>query len=77
MRFRLQTCWPLPLILGEAYAGDADYLDSCRSKRNTAEYDMVGCTSVEEAQELILFVSELRVAVLKWLQKEHPELLAG
>ena len=34
-----RTLQTLPLILGAGRAEDADYLDACRAKRNTAEYD--------------------------------------
>ena len=43
---------------------DADYLDSCRAKRNTVEYDVAGRTSPEEARELIEFVFEFKGNVL-------------
>lgn len=32
----------LPLILGGKWEDDADYLDTCRRKRNIAEYDRAG-----------------------------------
>jgi hypothetical protein len=38
-RLTLQT---LPLILGAQKQGDANYLDTCRSKRNRGEYDYAG-----------------------------------
>jgi hypothetical protein len=37
---------------------DVSYLDACRVKRNTAEYDRVGTVSHEEAGELIEFIEE-------------------
>lgn len=37
-----RTLQSLPLILGESRRDDADYLDTCRAKRNTAEYDAAG-----------------------------------
>jgi uncharacterized protein (UPF0332 family) len=64
----------LPLILGAERQEDADYLDTCRSKRNTAEYDSAGRVSAAEAKELIEFVEELREQVKVWLQEKHPEL---
>ena len=64
----------LPLIMGQERNDDADYLDSCRSKRNTAEYDSIGCVSPEEALELITYASELRQSVQVWLEKTHPDL---
>ena len=69
-----RTLQSLPLILGKERQNDADYLDTCRIKRNTAEYDMAGQISPEEAQELIEFVIELRENVVDWIGKNHPNL---
>jgi len=60
--------------MGEERHKDADYLDTCRKKRNTAEYDEVGCVNPEEANELIEFALELREMVRDWLEKSHPQL---
>jgi len=64
----------MPLALGEGKRAEAAYLDSCRIKRNTVEYDYVGGASDSDANELIAFVEELRLEVLEWLVREHPEL---
>jgi hypothetical protein len=69
-----RTLTALPLILGEKRKDDADYLDACRSKRNTAEYDSAGVASEDDALELIKFVKELRQEVIAWLRQNHPEL---
>lgn len=69
-----RTLQALPLILGAARQSDADYLDTCRSKRNTAEYDAPGQVSAKEARELAAFARELREDVIAWLEKNHPEL---
>lgn len=69
-----RTLQALPLILGIERKDDADYLDSCRAKRNTVEYDAAGRTSPEEAKELIAFASELKEDVLEWLRRHHPNL---
>ncbi len=69
-----RTLQALPLILGPGWREDADYLDTCRSKRNTAEYDAAGRVSMTEADELISFAHRLRAATLEWLQREHPAL---
>ena len=63
------------MILGVERQGDADYLDSCRNKRNTAEYDSVGHVSPEEARELVDFSIELRTTVRKWLKATPPGLI--
>ena len=65
----------LPLILGQSKRDDATYLDSCRTKRNTVEYDYVGGASNADADELIKFATELKIEVMKWLKDHHPEWL--
>src|SRR5436190_18294274 len=40
-----RTLQALPLILGERHKDDANYLDTCRTKRNTAEDDRAGVTT--------------------------------
>ena len=70
-----RTLQALPLILGADRQRDAAYLDACRTKRNTAEYDSAGRISPEEARELVEFSAELRIATVSWLKANHPELL--
>lgn len=70
-----RTIQALPLILGSDKEHDAAYLDACRVKRNTVEYDRIGTTSDNEAHELIEFVLELRTEVVQWLQANYPELM--
>ena len=70
-----RTIQALPLILGAAKIGDAQYLDSCRAKRNIAEYDRIGAVSVTEANELIEFVKIFKDEVVNWLREHHPELV--
>ncbi|WP_051945909.1 hypothetical protein [Verrucomicrobium sp. BvORR106] len=54
--------------MGSKHQGSADYLDVCRIKRNTAEYDAVGTVSSSEAVELRGFTKELQEEVLQWLK---------
>ena len=70
-----RTLQAFPLILGNERQDDADYLDACRNKRNTAEYDSAGHISPEEARELVQFSDELREVVVSWLKRHHPELI--
>ncbi len=70
-----RTLMALPLILGESRKDDSEYLDACRAKRNTVEYDTAGAATEDNAAELIDFVTDLRQDVLAWLRKSHPELL--
>ncbi|MCX6875010.1 MAG: hypothetical protein NTW21_14555 [Verrucomicrobia bacterium] len=72
-----RTLQSLPLILGSQFSADADYLDSCRAKRNTAEYDAAGTVSQSESDELRAFTHELRTHVLQWLLQNHPTLIGA
>ena len=65
----------LPLVLGSHHETDAKYLDTCRNKRNVAEYDYVGGITDNDVAELIGYVNELLDEVLRWLNENHPELL--
>ena len=69
-----RTLMAMPLIFGDKRREDANYLDSCRKKRNIVEYDYVGGASEKDAKELLQFASELRSEVLAWLKEKHPEL---
>ncbi len=69
-----RTLQALPLILGPERKADADYLDTCRIKRNTVEYDYAGAATRADAKELVSFCDELRQAVFAWLEREHVEL---
>lgn len=65
----------LPLVLGDEYAATAHYLDACRSRRNTVDYDGIGIASESEVVELIREAKLLHDAVVDWLATSHPELL--
>lgn len=68
-----RTIQSLPLILGNTYKEDAKYLDTCRNKRNIAEYDYVGVVTVDDVEELIGFVKELRNKIIQWLKENHRQ----
>jgi hypothetical protein len=70
-----RTLAALPLVLGEKRKDDAEYLDTCRIKRNTAEYNVAGVATKQDASELADFVKGLREEVLDWLRKHRPELI--
>lgn len=65
----------MPLILGNHKKADANYLDACRSRRNTLEYDYAGGTTNADADELILFVKDLQNEVINWLNTNYPDLI--
>jgi len=69
-----RTLQSLPIILGTERKADADYLETCRIKRNAVEYDYVGGATAADANELIEFAESLKKDVLKWLRAVHPEL---
>ena len=70
-----RTIAVLPLILGSESQADAAYLDTCRAKRNTVEYDLAGAATDADAAELLNFANELKGQVMAWLQENRPELL--
>src|SRR5213593_734956 len=55
-----RTIRALPLILGQDRKEDAEYLDACRIKRNTVEYDRAGGATEGDADELIEFTLKLQ-----------------
>lgn len=69
-----RTIQALPLILGTERKDDANYLDTCRSKRNIVEYDYIGAVTEHDANELIEFTKELKNTVYAWLKQHHPEI---
>jgi len=70
-----RTIQALPKILGSGKNDDTVYLDTCRAKRNTAEYDSVGVATDRDSDELINFVKSFREEVLEYLRIKHPGLL--
>ncbi|MBD3237123.1 MAG: hypothetical protein GF330_10490 [Candidatus Eisenbacteria bacterium] len=70
-----RTLAVLPLILGEGRRADAAYLDACRIKRNTIEYDVAGAATEADVVELLQFAVGFREEVLAWLREKHPGLL--
>lgn len=69
-----RTLQALPLILGEQWKSEAEYLETCRRKRNVVEYDRVGDASEADARELRDFIDDFRAAVTDWLKQKHPDL---
>jgi len=64
----MNTIAIIPLILGKDKKDDSEYLDACRKKRNTVEYDCVGGATESDAKELREFVKEFKEVVLNWLE---------
>ncbi len=72
---RYRTLMAIEFTVGSHRREDAVYLNACRAKRNTVEYDNIGGASLAEAEELLAFAKELRVEVLELLKTTYPELL--
>jgi hypothetical protein len=66
----------LPLIMGDSQSERAEYLDSCRLKRNKAEYDMVGVVTASDIASLLAEVRDFQGDIIAWLEREYPQLLA-
>jgi len=70
-----RTIMSMPLILGDSKRSDAEYLNTCRAKRNMVEYDCAGGVTIREAVELVDFASSFKQEVVNWLKENHPEYL--
>jgi hypothetical protein len=70
-----RTLQALPLILGRDRKADTNYLETCRTKRNTVEYDYAGGATDADADELIEFAEHLEKDVMEWLHSRHPDLM--
>jgi hypothetical protein len=69
-----RTIAALPEILGDQWQDQADYLETCRRKRNIVEYERAGVVTEQDAAELAAFCQELRLEVLAWLHQHRPGL---
>ncbi len=63
----MNTIALIPDFLGRDKKEYSDYLDTCRRKRNTVEYDCAGGATREDVMELQGFVNEFRTEVRKTL----------
>ena len=70
-----RTLMAIEFTIGPHHKEDAAYLDACRAKRNTVEYDNIGGASRAEAQELLDFTKELRIEVMQILREKYPDLV--
>ena len=61
-------------IVGPEAQGTADYLDACRSKRNTVDYDGVDVATESDVAELVVEARALQAMVRGWLREHHPQL---
>jgi len=64
-----RTIAALPLLLGDSAKADSEYLETCRVKRNAAEYDAANEVSDTEADELLEFASEYSAMIQGRLKK--------
>jgi len=67
----------LPVLLGDQWRRGATYLDACRRKRNTAQYDHADTITAAESHALRAATRELQDEVIAWLAEVHPELLSS
>jgi uncharacterized protein (UPF0332 family) len=68
------TIAALPQVLGPVLSSTADYLDACRSKRNTVDYDGIGVATEADVIELIDEATRLQGTIESWLRENHPDL---
>ncbi len=65
----LRTIAAIPKIQGEEAREDSEYVETCRVKRNAAEYDSANEASLFEASELTEFAQEFKLKVQAWLAR--------
>lgn len=61
-------------VIPEADTELVDYFDSCRQKRNTADYDCAGIITDAEVRELLGETIKFREFVYDWLKVNHQKL---
>lgn len=62
-------------ILGAEMQSTADYLNACRAKRNTVDYNGIGVANERDVRELIEEAEILKTAMHAWLLRVHPGLI--
>jgi uncharacterized protein (UPF0332 family) len=67
----------MKIIMGEDYYNLADYFDSCRSKRNIADYRHTGDISESETDELVKEGEKFLKNVTEFVKKHHPNLFGN
>lgn len=66
----MNTISIIPLILGKAKQKDANYLEACRKKRNTVEYEYIGGATAADVKEIQEFIQEFKEEVLAFIKEK-------
>ena len=66
----------LPEILGPDAQELADYLDNCRIKRHSVDYDRAHSLTIDDVEELLKEASSFKEKVMEWLWSNYPDLLS-
>lgn len=61
--------------IGGDWAEEAGFLDQCRRQRNKSMYDRSDVVRPQEADELLKVAQALLVAVRRWLEANHSDLV--
>ena len=64
----------LKLAMGKPIYPTANFLDRCRRKRNTADYDAAGRVTKAEADEMLTVAASFAKKVEKWISQNYPML---
>lgn len=70
-----RTIMSIPEVMGAEWKENAEYLNACRMKRNTMEWDYAGAVSPVDVAELLEFIKGFRKTVKNWLNSNHPDLI--
>ncbi|MEX1026529.1 MAG: hypothetical protein WD049_00765 [Candidatus Paceibacterota bacterium] len=70
-----KTIEALPLCLGKDYTEISDLIEIASRKRGHAMYDRTGVVEEKDAADLLQTAVDLRVALIRWLAREHRSLI--
>jgi uncharacterized protein (UPF0332 family) len=68
------TVEAITLAVGAAVSGYADYLETCRRKRNVIDYTRSHVATDSEADEIVTKAREFYDVVEAWIESKFPDL---
>ena len=71
-----RTIMALKEIPGQDWVQHCAYLNECRMRRNTLEYDQAYTISIDDARHLVAFANSFHLEVRKYLESHYPDLIS-
>ncbi len=70
-----RTIMALKEISDQKWRKHCSYLNECRMRRNTLEYNMAHIISPDDASKLISFSTAFHLEVIKYLEENYPDMI--